>query len=374
MAAAFGAWRHWLDDTGSDAEAEVWISGCERIVRRALYNEASRHEFHWPAHSQSGATPSMAWSFDVLYVVDEQRRQRGELRLRWTVRRARGGGAPLIVEGTCLSFADELAASLGDRLEPEDVTGTLRLRSSGLSFGELVHDVPRAARELVSKWVRPLIIVGPITTEDEVVAQLAVFALRAGRLLDDPSSAFVSIERWLRRLVRERDKERISEAAGIVLSRWSRPMSARSFRDYCRRTVRGLAKDTARRDADQRGAGAGPEIKTVDDLARRTGVPRRTLYRWLRQGRIEGCVASWSGSVPTAGGLSIRRKRYQYNVDQATVDRVDGAQQERTLRRSLISELARRRGTTPRAARALVQRRLDRGWSFEDLARELLMN
>ncbi len=127
----------------------------------------------------------MAWSFDVLYVVDEHRRQRHKLRLRWTVRRARGGGARLIVEATCLSFADELAESLGDRLEPEGATGALRLRSSGESFGTLVHGVPIAPRELLSEWVRPLIIVGPITTEDEVVAQLAIFALRAGGLLDD---------------------------------------------------------------------------------------------------------------------------------------------------------------------------------------------
>ncbi len=369
--AAFAAWRDRLDEPEGEAELERWVARCERVLAaKDPSRSGTRYAFHWPSRGRSGGASTLTCSFDVLYVVGVHGRR--SLVLLWTLDRTDGKAEPLRIEGTWLSLADELAESFADRLETDPATGTLRLRSSGMPFSMLVHGIPRAAREMVADFIQPLIIVGPTTSEEEVVAQLAIFALRSSDLLDDPSAVFALIEGWLGRLVRVSDSHLITDAAVLVLKKWLRPMSSRSFRDYCRRTVRGLVKDTARRHADQRGAPADGEVRTVDDLARSIKAPRRTLYRWLRDGRIKGPVSTWTSTASTASGLTVRRRHRRYEVDAATNGAAVGMLRERTLRRDLVTRVAARRGTTVRAARAIVRRRIDDGATLEDVARELL--
>ena len=371
-AAAFGAWRLRLDDPEVEAELERWVADCERaLATETPSGSAIRHEFRWPSQSRSGAASTLRWSFDVLYVVGDGGAR--SLMVGWTLSR-NDGRAELAIEGTALSFADELAESFGDRVETDPASGTLRLSSSGIPFNALVHGVPRAAREMVADFIQPLIIVGPTTSEDEVVAQLAIFGLRSPDLLNDPSTVFAAVEGWLGRLVRASDRHIITEAAVLVLKNWLRPTSARSFRDYCRRTVRGLVKDDARRQATQRRTTAGGDVRTVDDLALSTGVPRRTLYRWLRADRIKGAVTTWTSTASTAGGHTVRRMHRRYEVDPTISDAALAMLRERTYRRKLVALVADRRGTTLRAARAIVQRRFDRGATLEEAVRELLAN
>jgi hypothetical protein len=391
---AVAAWARWaerLHDPAYEAQlAESIVRGDEVVAADVAAGRAA-DSYTFCLWQEGNASSTASWSFEVFYRFEfRNQKTTSDLRVAWAFQRR---AATCVVEGTGLSFADELYKSFGTDIAT-DAAGKMFLRSTGVSFGSFVHPAQgRRIRTKLARYVRPLIVVGPGARDEELLAQLCIFALRTENLIDDKSEVFRALERWLFHSVRSRadlrkDPHLITEAAQRVFKNWSRPTSSRSFRDYCRRTLNGLVLDRRRREGDEReaerllradadthrtsSAGLGEASMSVDDLARASAVPRRTVYRWLRRGRIPGGVETFTTSSETALGLKLDRTHRRYRADRELLSDVKRLGDERSARRAVVAAVARRRGISVRGARGLVTRRLQKGATIEDITRELL--
>jgi DNA-binding phage protein len=426
-ASACTHWRDRLNDDAYLAEVAKLITTQHENVAAEVASGQGVHSYSFCLWSEGSRSHPPSWSFDVVHRVDRDgQKTTADLRLRWVFeRRARPGTTPepdsgdsqpdvaalCLVEGTWLSFADELYRSLGGKLTT-DQAGEMFLSESGLPFDLFVHSPlkQRRVRTLLAPFVRPLVIVGPRTTEEELLAQLCIFALQTEGLIDNQGEALEQLQRWLAQLARTRrllhdgpNPHVVTVAAEHLLTHWSRPMSPGSFRDYCHRTLSGLVREErrqqghhlvlddrrdraddqahghdenmqrgGRRTAAVSGRGGIDEAIGVSELARVSGLPRRTVYRWLRVGRIAGGVETFTTASETALGLRLERTHRRYTANGAMVAEAEGLLEQRSLRRDLIKVVASRRSIGIRGARALVARRIKQGKTIQEVAQELL--
>ncbi len=323
-----------------------------------------------------GTIGSHEWDFSVCYRATGQPRE-GELTPRWDFERVDVRNGPYLgVICTGLSFADQMYLSLADDLEVDPETGSLRHKQTGRPFSALVADPGRRVKRLLAPYVEPLIIVGEDTDEEEVLAQLCVHGARSD-VFDSKQELVDALTRWIGKLTQTKSGTIVAEATGIVVSRWWRPSSSRSFQSFCRRTVAGLLKDSRRAESVQRHvterlAGRPRERpgESVSMISMRVGIPRSTTYRWIREGRIPCQIAGERRMYETTLGLRRTYKRHRYQPDEATARVTEKRYEERISRRALVKFLVARRGTTERAARRLMHRRLDKGLTLMDIASE----
>ena len=325
-----------------------------------------------------GAVGLHEWDFSIWYRVTGRPRG-GNLTPRWDFGRVGVRQGPyLAVICTGLSFADQMYLSLADDLEVDPKTGSLRHKPTGRPFSALVADPGRRVNRLLAPYVEPLIIVGEDTDEEEILAKLCVHGARSD-VFDSKQELLDALARWIGKLTQTKSGTIVAEATGMVVSRWWRPSSSRSFQSFCRQTVVGLLKDSTRAEAVQRHvterlAGRPRERpgESVSMISMRVGIPRSTTYRWIREGRIPCQIAGERRMYETTLGLRRTYRRHRYQPDEATARVAEERYEERISRRALVKFLVARRGTTERAARRLMHRRLDKGLTLMDIASEAL--
>jgi len=376
--AALSRWRERLAEPGYSEELCRRCEEANQSIAQEAAAARGADRYHWHLYDDDGQEGRYRWCFRAEYIATVKPQKR-DLRVSWIFQRLDGGGEALIVEGTALSLADQLAQTFRDKLWDEKETGELyvRLGSVRVRFGAIVN-VPRKARRLLAPYVVPLIIISNETEDDEVLAQLCVHALRSD-LFHDRGEILAGLERWLARLA-PGHPEVVSDAAAIVILNWSRPYSGWSFRDYCHRTVNGLVNDRRNADVAQQQIArelAGrvadyQEKMSVDEFVQLSGVPKSTAYRWLQEGRITGKVTQDRTTSVTTLGLTVRKTHRRYEVSKAAVGESEDLQRQRDIRRDLMEFLVESRNITPRAARAWVQRRLQKGLSLEQAVKEAM--
>jgi hypothetical protein len=381
LQAGVAALSRWRDRLAEPDYFEELCRRCEEAERRIAEEAPTGRpadRYHWFLYDDGGQEDRYRWWFRAEYIATVKPQKR-DIRISWIFQRLDGDGEAFVVEGTGLSLADEVVQSFRDRLWDEKETGELyvRLGSLPLRFGAMVH-MPRRARRLLAPYVGPLIISSNEMGDDEVLAQLCVYALRSD-LLHDKGEILAGLERWLARLA-PGHREIVSEAANVVILNWSRPLSGRSFRDYCHRTVNGLVNDRRNADLAQQQIArelAGrvadyQEKMSVDEFVQLSGVPKSTAYRWLQEGRITGKVTQDRTTSVTTLGLTVRKTHRRYEVSKAAVGESEDLQRQRDIRRDLMEFLVESRNITSRAARAWVQRRLQKGLSLEQAVKEAM--
>ena len=108
----------------------------------------------------------------------------------------------------------------------------------------------------------------------------------------------------------------------------------------------------------------------MEELVHQGGVPKTTAYRWLREGRIRGDVAESRTQATTVLGITVTRKHRRYQISRDGVADARRLLRERHIRRALVDFLVDSRKITPRAARAWVRRRIQKGLTLEQIAEE----
>jgi hypothetical protein len=379
-AAAFGRWQGHLAEPDFLRQAhrrchEAW----EYIKEKGTTDQGGRIDaYTCTLYSETGQEECYEWWFGVTYTVTlDLKRGVPAPRFSWIFLRRDRDGEALIVEGTSLSMADQTALALWDDLWVDEETGRLYVGSIRLPFGMLVK-MPRKISRALAPLVPPLIVVSRETRADEILPQLCVFALRSD-LFDHKEEILAGLKEWLRRWA-PHQPEAVSDSAAAVIQYWSRPSSSRSFRDYCRRTVTGMIKNRWNMELGQRriaGKLAGrvanhKETMAVAEFARESGVPRITAYRWLQQGRISGDLKEVTTKSVSVLGFELTKRHRRYSVAEAALAESENLLRERDIRRLAVKVLVERRNITPRAARAWVRRRIQKGASLEQIAKEAM--
>ena len=375
------ALERWRGRLADEVYAVAVCQEMEEIDSWAVENAGKNPDFRGGRHQlcqDRGVVGQHDWDFSIWYRATGQPRE-GKLMPRLEFRRADGRHGPSLgVICTSLSFADEMFLALADDLEVDPNTGSLRHKPTGRPFSALVADPGRRVKGLLEPYLEPLIIVGEDTGEEEILAQLCVHGARSD-VFDSKQDLLDEATRWIGKLTQTKSGTIVAVATAMVVSRWSRPSSSRSFQSFCRRMVAGLLKDSRRAEAVQghvteRLAGRPRERsgESVSMISMRVGIPRSTTYRWIREGRIPCQIAGERRMYETTLGLRRTYRRHRYQPDEATARVAEERYEERKSRRALVKFLVARRGTTERAARRLIRRRLDKGLTLMDIASEAL--
>ena len=214
----------------------------------------------------------------------------------------------------------------------------------------------------------PTIVLGPETTYQDVAAQVCFYALRLKFGEERMQKAMLDyLEDYLENKLRSHNFAHDIALKLVYDVNYRHPLTSRSFLSYAKAVLHEMKR--------QRKISASfPQTSLrVDGLSAAFDIPRSTLYRWIKEGKINALFREHVGVVKGVTGIAGEKKRNEYHLDDAVIKAAVTLFAERERKKELVRLVAEYRKCTLKAAREWIRRRKKKGLKEENIYRELII-
>ncbi|WP_412709206.1 hypothetical protein [Atrimonas thermophila] len=232
----------------------------------------------------------------------------------------------------------------------------------------------------------PIIFFSERTEDDEVLAQMAIWAYRQGKT--ELSHLYRYLQKWCR------NEDLLQEVIEYLLQHWKTPRSEFSFRSYCRLLLRYWRKNLLGREVSLETDFLRPRRKRFVNTPLEPVFPcsvfeaalflsmefpeepesiKKWLYRKMERGAIPGCIAGFSVSED---GYTRDKRMFQLTEEgfekaRELLREKNNKKHFEETRSAVVKIVMKQRNVGRRAAQRWVKRRLDAGKDWEEIAEEL---